>query len=282
MTTNAHRRVGTVPWFLAPACLLVAMASGCDLQLSQATATYHDVITTTAAPKIIVETFNGSIDISNGMDNEVVAEVTARASGVSEVQAAENLNRIDVLIAQISNDEIHVRAKRIGRIHGESGADVVIAVPANSQVELKSSNSYIVSEGLRASVTAETSNARIEVVDASGRIRAETSNAPIQIEATGAEVTADTSNAAIRFEGTLGPGNHKLETSNGPIDVRLPADSQFRYAARTSNGEVDVEFADRIEKAHRRSRKSGTVGDNPQFSLELETSNSSIRIRQDD
>jgi DUF4097 and DUF4098 domain-containing protein YvlB len=164
---------------------------------------------------------------------------------------------------------------------GDCGASVIVAVPPDANVELKSSNGYIVSEGLRGSLKADTSNAKVDVVEATGNIEVESSNGPILIEAKDARVHADTSNSGIRFRGTLSSGDHQFSTSNGPIDVRLPADSQFRFVAETSNGGVDVEFDYEGEESRRRRKRSGTVGDDPQFSLELETSNSSIDLRKD-
>jgi hypothetical protein len=261
---------------------LTVIAAGCDIPLYRATETLTDVFQTSARPKVIVETFNGSIDVSNGNNNEVVVELTKRASGFDQNAADQNLENLEVTMVAENQDEVIIRVKRIGSTVGDCGASVILAVPPEATVDLKSSNGYIVSEGLRGSLKADTSNAKVDVVDATGTIEVETSNGPILIEAQGAHLQADTSNAGIRFRGTLAAGDHQLSTSNGPIDVRLPPDSQFRFVAETSNASVDVEFDYEGEESRRRRRRSGTVGTDPKFSLELETSNSSIDLRKDD
>jgi DUF4097 and DUF4098 domain-containing protein YvlB len=269
-------------WLAASLGLLVVVAAGCDIPLFRASETLTDVFPTSKKPKVTVETFNGSIDVSNGNDNEVVVELTKRASGFDQNAADQNLENLEVTMHAASEDEVIIRVKRVGSTIGDCGASVIVAVPPDATVDLKSSNGYIVSEGLRGNLKADTSNAKVDVVEATGDIEVETSNGPILIEATDARVKADTSNSAIRFRGTFAKGDHELSTSNGPIDVRLPADSQFDFVAETSNGGVDVEFDYEGGKSRRRNKRSGTVGADPQFTLELETGNSSINIRKDD
>ena len=265
------------PLLMLGMLVLVGSALGCDLALHQASETESDLFKTGANPKIIVETFNGSIDISNGHEDEVAVEVTKHASGFDQQAAELNLERVEVQMTA-ENDEVHVRVKRIGSSFGNCGASVVIAAPPNATVELKSSNGYIVSEGMKASLEAKTSNAKIDVVEASGKINVRSSNGPILIEADNAHVDAGTSNAGVRFRGTLSDGDHELSTSNGPISVKLPADSEFKFKAETSNGGIDCDFDYEDDGSSKRRRKSGTVGDDPKFFLELSTSNSSIDI----
>ncbi len=259
--------------------LLVTNLQGCDLPLHRASETVADVFSTGPHPKIIVETFNGSIDISNGEQDEVVVEVIKRASGFDEKAALANLEAIEVTMTG-DDDEVRIHIKRIGHTVGDSGASVVIAAPPESTVELKSSNGYVVCEGMHGSIEAKTSNAKVDVVEASGRIDVRTSNGPILIEAQDAVVDAGTSNAGVRFKGSLANGDHELSTSNGPVDAVLPEDSEFRFEAVTSNGRIDCDFDFDDNGSRSRRKKSGVVGKDPKFSLELTTSNSSIDIRK--
>jgi DUF4097 and DUF4098 domain-containing protein YvlB len=269
------------------ALIVVVAAAGCDVQLYKAEETISEVYSTGSKPRIIVESFNGSIDISSGTTSEVVAEVTRHARGHSEDAARDNLARVEVSIKQNDN-EILVRAQRSG-MFGDCGASVIIVAPPESEVVLKSSNGYIVSKGLKGPIDAATSNAKIEVVEAEGHpLNLATSNGALLIEADGAAVDAKTSNASIKFRGTLAGDDNELKTSNGSIDVELPADSQFEIKATTSNARVDSDFAvknddDDDDNGHRRKRQrrlEGTVGKDPQFSLELATSNASIEVNK--
>ena len=265
---------------LACVAVLTAISLGCDMPLFRASETVSEVFSTDATPKIVVETFNGSIDVSNGQDNEVVVEVTKRASGFDDAAAARNLEHVEVSLTQ-ENNEVRVQIKRIGSTVGDCGASVVIAAPPGAQVQLKSSNGYIVSEGMRGGLEARTSNAKIDVVEATGRIDVDSSNGPILIEAKDAHVDAHTSNAGVRFKGSLADAEHEFTTSNANLDLVLPADAEFRFEASTSNGGIDVDFPFDDNRSRKRHKKSGVVGQDPKCSIELNTSNSSIDIRKD-
>ncbi len=278
-TTHVRNRTGLLGLALT---VLAAGATGCDLPLFHASSTESAVFETGATPKIVVETFNGAIDISNGMDDEVVAEVTKRASGFDEQSAENNLDAIEVTMDQ-QGDEIRISVRRHGRTLGDAGASVVIAAPKGSQVELKSSNGHIVSEGMEGTLAARTSNGKIDVVEAHGTIDVHSTNGAVNIEAQDATVDARTSNGRIRFVGTLSDAEHEFTSSNGRIDLALPADAEFRFDAATSNGRIDIEFpysSAGLKKSRR--KKAGTVGEDPKCSIEIDTSNSSINIHKDD
>jgi DUF4097 and DUF4098 domain-containing protein YvlB len=107
----------------------------------------------------------------------------------------------------------------------------------------------------------------------------QTSNGAITIEADRAEVTAHTSNGAIRFRGSLARGEHSLHTSNGSIDVGVPANAQFRFDAQTSRGTIVNAFSKEQPTGKAKNHLAGTVGENPSTSLQLRTSNGSITLR---
>ena len=267
------------PLMMLGLLVLVGSSLGCDLPLHRASQTESDVFKTGASPKIIVETFNGSIDISNGLEDEVAVEVTKHASGFDQQSAELNLERIEVVMLA-ENNEVHVRIKRVGSSLGNSGASVAIAAPPNAIVELKTSNGSIVSEGMKGGLEAKTSNGKIDVLEASGDIKVQSSNGLIQIEAADARVEAKSSNAGIRFRGNLADGDHELTTSNGRIAVTLPAESEFKFKAETSNGHIACDFDYEDDGSSKRRRKAGTIGDDPKFHLELSTSNGSIDINK--
>lgn len=274
---QARNRLGM--WCLGLVSL--ALSLGCDLPLFTANETISEVFKTGDAPTIVVDTFNGSIDVSNGSDDEVVVEVTKQASGFDQRAAEESLENVEVSLAEDEN-EIHVTIKRVGHTFGNCGASVVIAAPKGAKIDLKSRNGHVVSEGMQGGIDAQTSNGKIEVFEASGVVEVASSNGSIRIEAIDALVDAHTSNGRIQFQGTLAEAEHTFKTSNGKIDVILPRDSQFRFKAATSNGSIDCEFPFESDGSKSRRRKSGIVGDNPHCSLTLATSNSSIDIRRDD
>ena len=204
----------------------------------------------------------------------------ARAGSIERLPEA-NLDYIEVSIVQ-KDDTIHVTVRRLGRQGNFGAAVVVVAAPKAARLNLKSSNGRVVCEGLEGGIVATTSNGKIEVVEVRGAIDVATSNGGIEIEADDATVEAKSSNGTIKFQGTLADKEHRFKTSNGRIQLYLPAKSQFRLDCSTSNASVQCDFPI-AERARSSKRKlMGTVGDDPQFSIVAQTSNGGISIRKAD
>jgi DUF4097 and DUF4098 domain-containing protein YvlB len=264
--------------------VVLAAAAGCNaisfLPMVSASKTLSEDFKTSDAPKIVVDTFNGSIDVSRGNDGEVQVDVTKQASGIDEATAQAALDNVQVTMVQ-KDDAIVITAKRLDRHPGNFGASVVIAVPAKAQLNVETSNGPIVCEGIEGPISAESSNGKLEIVDGHGKIHLDTSNGPIEVEATDAVVNAETSNGRIEFRGSLAEGSSTFETSNSRIELVLPDDSEFKFQADTSNGRITSDFNLDIDGGRqRRTHVKGTVGDNPKCSIVAETSNGSIALRR--
>jgi DUF4097 and DUF4098 domain-containing protein YvlB len=252
---------------LTAACLslglVLSFTPGCNAldlaPLVTATTTISEEFKTSSSPKLVVETFNGSIDISEGEGDEVVVEVTKRAGGFDREAAEANLERVEVQIVQKDDNTIHVVARRLGR-----------------------SNGYVVCEAMQGGIDVTTSNGKIEVIDGSGSIDVTTSNGAIDIEATTANVDARSSNGRVKFVGSLSGKENEFRSSNGKIELVLPAESQFRLDASTSNSKIQCDFEMKKKEKSSRRKLAGIVGDHPDFSLTASTSNAGIAIRRAD
>src|SRR5581483_11101603 len=97
--------------FLALSFLALLNLSGCGFAINRFTAK-EDVtktLRTQTMPHVMVETFNGSIEVLTGDDGKVKATVTKHASGKSQEDAEEDLDNIEVTIGE-DKDGIHVVA----------------------------------------------------------------------------------------------------------------------------------------------------------------------------
>jgi DUF4097 and DUF4098 domain-containing protein YvlB len=256
--------------------------------------TFH----TKATPKIVVDTFNGAIDVTPGDKGTVEARVTKRASGSSQEDAEQDLENIEVSMTQ-EGDTIHITAhKGEPSMWSNRGASVDLQVPDGTVLELRTSNGKVSVVAVTGDVTAHSSNGSIQIKGSRGKLNLTTSNGPIQTEggvgrldlktsngtitakSTKAVVKARTSNGGIQFIGRLIDGDHTFQTSNGRIALSLPADAEFRLDASTSNGRVKSAFAlDETEKTGKHELR-GTVGKDPKAAIKLRTSNGSIDIRE--
>jgi DUF4097 and DUF4098 domain-containing protein YvlB len=93
-----------------------------------------------------------------------------------------------------------------------------------------------------------------------------------------ADVTAETSNGAIRFSGSLAPGSHHFETSNGEVELHLAADSEFALDAHTSNGNVDCGFTLASTTESEDNTLIAQVGSDTSVEITIRSSNGTIRV----
>ena len=244
---------------LAAAALLAAGCSGISSQFT-ADEPFSRSFDVSGAPRIIVETFNGSIDVQTGEAGQVDIDGTKRGSGASQTEAQADLKNVEVSMTQ-EGDTIRMVARRTDSAFntGSSGASFDLIVPAGATLDLRSSNGGLASIGVTGDVTMRTSNGEIDVRGGAGRLDLQTSNGRIRIEAQDAAVDAHTSNGAIDFRGALADGEHVFDTSNG---------------------KVTTDFAVTVSGSLEDDQLKGTVGDNPSISIRATSSNGSISIRK--
>jgi F0F1-type ATP synthase epsilon subunit len=288
--------------YLTSLMIVVLMLSACgvNIRLNPFTAeeTVTQSFTTAAPPRIVVEMFNGGIDVVTGSDNTVKVDVIKRGGGISQAAAEDDLKNVEVTIAQ-DGDTIRVTAKRADqRVElGNTGASASLRVPNGAILDLRTSNGPIGSSGPVGDVSAQTSNGPIAargsigqlklstsngpitINGGSGSIDVETSNGPIDVTADNAVVVGRTSNGPFRFSGSLAQGRSEMRTSNGSIVVTLPANAQFVVNADTSNAKISSDFAVTAQ-SFSDDRLRGAVGNDPGTTLELHTSNGPIEIRK--
>ena len=228
------------------ALVLLAMASlGCGTVINIGRFTAEQVVSrsfeVSATPRVVVETFNGSIEITTGTGNTVKADVTKRGAGSTQSAAQDDLKSIEVVMTQDGNT-VRILARRTDQKFntGNSGAPAVVQVPAGAILELSTSNGHLGVTGLTGNVTARTSNGRIDVEGSQGRLKLDTSNGNIEVKSNSAVLTAQTSNGQIIFTGTLAQGDHSFRSSNGRITLTLPPSASFRVTADTSNSNIEI------------------------------------------
>jgi len=265
------------------ALILAALLAGCSELINPFTAeeSFARSFDVTGAPRIVVETFNGRVEARAGAEGTVSVEGTKRGSGATQSEAEADLKNVEVSMTQ-EGATIRIVARRIDNTFntGNSGASFELSVPAGATLDLRSSNGSITAEGVTGGVTMESSNGELQVRGGQGRQDLRTSNGRIHIEAESAEVDAHTSNGEIVFEGSLAEGNHTFETSNGGIEITLPAEARFRIDASTSNGKVSTDFPVTMTGTQDDNTLRGTVGESASVSIRAATSNGRIEIRQ--
>jgi DUF4097 and DUF4098 domain-containing protein YvlB len=231
-------------------------------------------------------------------------------------QSAADALRIDVADTPAS---ISIRVTRPSDFRGGRGARFRVKVPRKTVLDeistsngaiqifggagparLRTSNGAIRVEAVDGDVDLRTSNGSIDVTDVAGEVTAHTSNGRIRLDNVRGGLQAGTSNGSITA--IVAPNRDirpiRLETSNGGIDLTLPADIvsgvrastsnsgitlhmpgpvNARIAARTSNASVSSDFEVRVEGEVNKNHMEGVMGNGGPL-LDLSTSNGAIRF----
>ena len=271
----------TLPFIVAVVMAIALLAAtGCT---AGATEARDDSFTVTGPVTLVVNNENGEIEVSTGPEDEVRVQATLRG-----------VNAIDYEVSQDGNT-ITVDAEITGW-WSSAEVDITITTPANTDVELETSNGMISLNDIEGTGTLKTSNGRIaldnvkgdfDVTTSNGRIEVDTmegtallrtSNGRLDLQGLTGEVDAQTSNGNIAFSGNMtAGGNNRLVTSNGNVAVELLGTPSVNLDASTSNGEVTSELtitATITSDEH----LVGTIGDG-EADLYIETSNGNVTIR---
>jgi len=227
-----------------------------------------------------VDASNGHIEVrgQEGIGEvQVHARLSARAPTLEE--AREQLSLIDLEMTQLGN-EVTLRHDSnidlVNMFNRSEGISFEVVVPTNAELSLNTQNGHIEIRSTTGNVIAHTSNGHILARDVLGDLDLGTSNG--KIEATGAlgAFNARTSNGAIYYEGRLEGSAHSARTSNGAITFEIPADLELSIDADVGNGRISSNLP--LSGDFSGKHWSATLN-NPTATLELSTSNGSIRIR---
>jgi DUF4097 and DUF4098 domain-containing protein YvlB len=174
---------------------------------------------------------------------------------------------------------------------------VEVTVPRGSTLDLRTSNGRIEAANVTGTIRAftsngsittrggngldlDTTNAPISINNPTGPIEARTSNGPLDmIGATEALVTAQTTNATLTFSGSLEPGEHRFQTSDGDLTLSLPGDAAFSIEGSTSNGNVYTDF-DPEDLTITNTTISGRTSFRRGANIEATTTNGDLRVMQ--
>jgi DUF4097 and DUF4098 domain-containing protein YvlB len=260
--------------------------------------------------RVAIESFNGSVEIS-GWDRNTV-DIGGVKYGPSQ-EAADDL-KIDI---SNSPEEISVRAVRPSDRRGNIGARFTVKIPRGAHLDrivssngsihtldgagparLRTSNGSIRVQDLKGSLDAQTSNSGVDLLNVAGDAIVRSSNGHIHAEGLTGSLDANTSNSGINARIGETAKSVRLDTSNGSVDlslpanfssdlrvttsnssitVRIPREPNARLIAHTSNSSISSDFDIRMQGKIDKNHVEGTFGTGGAL-MDLGTSNGSIRL----
>jgi hypothetical protein len=234
---------------LSTLVLFVAMVA-CIPTFAGETETRDATFNVGAAPKIVVSSDNGQINVVTGNEDTVNVKATIRRPDDVEYGVVQEGDTV----------RVEARASSLGGFGPDPGADITVTLPADTNVDL------------------HTSSGNIEVVDTQNSGKLQTTNGRISLENVKGEFEANTSNGGIVFRGEMTAGGmNQLTTSNGSVEVTLLGEPSVKLDATTSNGEIICKLPI-VATETEVKRLVGVVGAGDAV-LVVKTSNGSITVQ---
>jgi hypothetical protein len=222
-------------------CLAVVMtACGGTARIEEKS---NEAVSVTRPSRVVIETFNGNIEVVTGADDKVAVEVI-KFSGSGQRDALKDIE------FSISQDAQTVTVKAswpadhpIGL--GFIGADLKVSIPAGSPVQAVDGNGQIIYRGTPGE----------------------------------GDYGFKVGNGDVIYHAALGQGKYDFGVGNGAIELQLPVDAQFSIDASVGNGDIANDYPVTDTAPDERVLK-GTVGSNPQASITAASGNGSVKVRR--
>jgi hypothetical protein len=139
---------------------------------------------------------------------------------------------------------------------GPSGGNgnVVIETPANTNLQLKTTNQAIVVTGINGDHEIENTNGSIQLNNVSGSVVAHTVNGAV----------------VVSLDRITGTKPMSFTSLNGKIDVTMPADTKARLRLKSDNGEIYSDFDVRLEPDASKPVVEDNRGSNGKYRISID------------
>jgi len=213
---------------------------------------------------------NGQIEATSATGDEARTEGSWKGNAERElfVEVVEYSDGVTICA-------VHAKDKAPGRCHrggvsseswsggwfgNRAKIDFGVQVPRGVNFHALTTNGSIVGRNLASVVEAATTNGNVEV-STSEWASAATTNGGVRVSMGSAKWT----------------GELKVGTTNGSVEVTMPASAEFRVSAATTNGGIQTDFPVTVQGSFSAKELSGTVGGGGR-ELKVATTNGGIKL----
>src|SRR5580658_8429751 len=192
-------------------------------------------------PRVVVASSNnGSITVKTYDGKDVIVETGDGRPRDRNRGVPEGMHRIDVpdrgLAVEEADNTITIQDHTSGKTH------ITITVPRDTSLKLSSHNGSVYAEGVHGEIDADCRNGGIKLVNVSGTVLADSHNG-------GINVTMDRVDSAKPSA---------FSSTNGTIDVTLPADLKANLKMRSSQGSIYSDFDMNVTSGRATTQKNNT------------------------
>jgi hypothetical protein len=257
--------------------------------------------TVTGALDLSLRTFDGSIQLKSWDRNEVLVEIerrgpdkqTAEALVVNATQEGnrviveapgprEGENRIHIGSWQSPSVNLIVTAPRKLTAEVRTGDGSIEADNLTGTIALNTGDGSIQARRVEGNLRARTGDGSIGISDASGRVEADSGDGSIQLAGRFEALDVRTGDGSVRLDVTDGSvlkTDWSVNTGDGSITVRLPANIDAEIDGHTGDGGVHASGVDGVTSRNEEDRGTlrGRVGKGGR-TLRLRSGDGSIDI----
>jgi Putative adhesin len=243
---------------------LVALAlTGCTVNVNTegATASETHTFKVGAAPKITLDTFDGSIEVHSWdrAEVEVIVEKQAQDDTLLQQIVVEQSQDGDAVTLRVRGPAASGHdGIQIGVVYSP-GAKLRVALPKSVTLDIRSGDGSITVEDVSGTVTMRSGDGSIVGLRVSGDVRATTDDGSIRLRETTGKVDVETLDGSVIVNGTFtalraksGDGSVRIaadkgsavesdwlvDTEDGSVEVRLPEGLSAVVDAATSDGSI--------------------------------------------
>jgi len=296
---------------------LVAAATllaGCEVNLNTEGLSAREVKTfkITGQPEVVLDTFDGAIELHSWDRNEIEVEVEKRAMEQSlldeiKVDAQQQGDKITIKVTGPRSERhgvtigvnisptarLRVAVPRNANITAMSGDGSIRAEAIEGRIVLRTTDGSVTGSRLGGDVQIRSGDGSIRIDNATGKLDLETDDGSVTVEARPSVLHLKTGDGSVRV--TLEPetvmtDNWDITTSDGNVSVTLPGLFNAELDAETSDGAVRTNHPlldgdrderrdgeDRDERRERRRTLRSKMGDGGK-ALKIRSGDGTIRI----
>lgn len=275
MTFSIRRPALTAGAVLACSILLTA----CEVNLNSEGLSSLDTrtYTVTGQPDVVLDTFDGAIEVHSWDRSEVEVEIEKRAMEQSlideiKVEAEQTGNRIVIRITgprraefrglTIGNNvsptaRLRVAVPRLSNVDVKSGDGSILAESVDGKIVLNTSDGRVTASRLAGDIQIRSGDGSLRLDHMSGKLDLETEDGSISLDGRFAVLRAKTGDGAIRVSvdpDAVMNDNWDLETRDGTVQLTLPSTFHAEIDAETRDGSVrstHPQLRDQIEDGRR-------------------------------
>jgi DUF4097 and DUF4098 domain-containing protein YvlB len=294
-----------------------ALLAGCEVNLNTEGLSAREVKTykVTGQPEVVLDTFDGAIELHSWDRPEVEVEIEKRAMEqvlLDEIKIEAQQQGDKIIIKVTGPNRMDHRGVTIG-VHISPTARLRVAVPRQANINATSGDGSIRAEAIEGRIVLHTTDGSvvgtrlggdIQIRSGDGSIRLENTSGKLDLETTDGSIGLDakptvlrarTGDGAIRANiepDTVMGDNWELTTSDGSVTITLPGLFNAEIDAETSDGSVrashpllednaperrDGESSD--ERRERRRTIRSKMGDGGKM-FRIRTGDGTIRIER--